>query len=213
MAEEVLAFCGAFNPPTKAHIDIAEYAMNELGLKKVIFIPSKSSYIINVQKKNHAFNDDLRLLFLKKIASTHPWMEICDYELKQEKQPRTYETLCYLREKGYAPHLLMGADVFCNLEMQWHNVFQIGKEFGYVVVDRVHEDMDTEVEDLLDFDPYYQELIPYLDFLPIQDRDTLCMSSTDARMYIEELESARDELKAVLPEEIQKDLMKMIVTS
>ena len=50
-----LAFFGAFNPPTRAHIDLAEFALQETGSKDVIFVPSKSTYIKEDQKKSFAF--------------------------------------------------------------------------------------------------------------------------------------------------------------
>lgn len=213
MAEQVLAFYGAFNPPTKAHIAIAKYALDCMGYKKVIFIPSKSYYIKNIQNKDRAFNDDLRLMFLRKIAKEYPWMDVCDYDMKQEHQPTTYNSLCHLRDQGYAPVLLVGADVFCDFKESWSNVDKIAKEFGIVVTDRVSDSMYAEVEDLLDFDPFYQELIPYVDFLPVEDKDILCMSSSDTRLIIEDIESLVDNLKDYIPKEIFVDLMKIVLYS
>lgn len=213
MAEEVLAYYGAFNPPTKAHLFIAKYAMECMGVEKVVFVPSKSFYIKNIQNKDRAFNDDLRLMFLHKIAKDNPWMEVCDHDIKQEHQPTTYSSLCYLRDHGYQPHLLVGADVFCDFKDSWSNVDKIAKEFGIVVVDRIDDSMYAEVEDLLDFDPFYQELIPYVDFLPVSSREILCMSSTEARLMIGDIEDTMDQLKDVIPKEIFTDVMKIILYS
>ena len=214
MAEEVLAFFGAFNPPTKAHILLAKHAMNELHLKKVLFIPSKSDYITGVQHKDKALNDNVRLKLLETIAKENPWMEVCDYELKQTQQPKTFDTLVYLSNNGYNPHLLVGADVFNDFEFNWTNVTAIAKQFGIVVVDRIIEAKDgCEVEDLLEENPFYQNLVPYVDFIPVADNDLLLMSSSEARLLIDDIATMKEDLEAMLPEEIMKPMMKMILFS
>ena len=40
-----LAFFGAFNPPTLAHLDLAKFALDETGGEMAIFVPSKEAYI------------------------------------------------------------------------------------------------------------------------------------------------------------------------
>ena len=69
---ETLAFFGAFNPPTVAHIRLAEFAMREAGAQNVLFVPSKSGYIRDSQQKDFAFQDEDRLAMLDKIAKTRP---------------------------------------------------------------------------------------------------------------------------------------------
>ncbi|MBQ1383447.1 MAG: nicotinic acid mononucleotide adenylyltransferase, partial [Solobacterium sp.] len=36
---KVLYFGGAFNPPTRAHIELADLVRQELGFDKVLFMP------------------------------------------------------------------------------------------------------------------------------------------------------------------------------
>lgn len=65
--ERSLAFGGAFNPITKAHLELSHYAMTSLGLKHVIFMPSKSIYILQDEKKNFSFSEKDRYLMLKML--------------------------------------------------------------------------------------------------------------------------------------------------
>ena len=44
-----LAFFGAFNPPTRAHLELAQFAMKKTGAEKVVFVPSKETYISGEQ--------------------------------------------------------------------------------------------------------------------------------------------------------------------
>ena len=39
--KNVLAFFGAFNPPTRAHLELADFARRETGRDGVIFVPSR----------------------------------------------------------------------------------------------------------------------------------------------------------------------------
>ena len=65
--KKVLAFFGAFNPPTIAHVEMAEKAMEETGREGVVFVPSRMTYIEKEQGKNFAFGDMERLSMLTRI--------------------------------------------------------------------------------------------------------------------------------------------------
>ena len=85
----VLAFFGAFNPPTAAHVDLARFAMHETGREGVIFVPSKSAYIQGEQGKDYAYSDAVRLKMLKILSGNRPWMDVTDCELTAQSQPRS----------------------------------------------------------------------------------------------------------------------------
>ena len=46
-----LFFGGAFNPPTVAHVELANYVRKYLDYDKVVFVPSKDKYIKNEENK------------------------------------------------------------------------------------------------------------------------------------------------------------------
>lgn len=137
-----LAFGGAFNPPTRAHIELAHFAMEAVGAECVIFVPSKRSYVLGEQGKDFSFTDEERLAMLTRIAAARPWMQVSSYEIALPVQPRTYRTLCHLRDEGYAPRLLFGADKLTELETVWRHVDEICREFGIVCLSRGEEDME-----------------------------------------------------------------------
>ena len=56
--KEVLAFFGAFNPPTRAHLELADYAWRETGREGVIFVPSRTDYIRNDQGKDAVYSNE-----------------------------------------------------------------------------------------------------------------------------------------------------------
>ena len=190
-----LAFFGAFNPPTRAHVDLAEIAMKEAGAEKVIFVPSKSVYIMEDQKKGFAFSDENRIDMLTRIAADRPWMHCTDIEMKQPTQPRTYETLCMLRDMGEEPSLLLGADKLPELDHLWLYVREIADEFGIVCMDRG----DMDCNELISQSPFLTSLHIRVVNIPDTFRD---FSSSRVRKCLFSLYELKEELNSLLPPEL-----------
>ena len=192
-----LLFGGAFNPPTKAHIELAEFAMKETGSEKVIFVPSKQTYIRNDQGKNYAFTDAQRLQMLNKIAAGREWMIVSDYELNLPEQPRTYITLCHMREEGYACSLLFGSDKLGELNGGWKYIDEICSEFGIVCMARAEDDCEEMIEN----DDYLRRIRNFITVVhtPAAYRN---VSSTQVREAFQQLCKARKQLNDLLPAEL-----------
>lgn len=201
--KRVLAFFGAFNPPTVAHIELARFAMEAAGREGVVFVPSKSAYIEGEQGKDSAFSDAQRLDMLRRIAENRPWMSVTDVELNAPSQPRSYDTLCALRDMGYAPSLLLGSDKLVELQHIWRHVEDIGRKFGFVVLARGADDC----EKMLREDAYLRSLAPYIQLLEAPD-DYRDVSSTGVRKRLSQIQELRNELSAMLPDEIEPMLMR-----
>lgn len=156
--KKAIVFGGAFNPPTIAHIDLAKHVLDTLHYDFVIFVPSKSVYIQNEQKKDFVFSQEERFAMLQAIAKENPWMIVSDYELQASSQPRTYTTLCYLKTQGYDCKWLMGSDKLEELSSVWKYVDELMREFGIVCVERNGDD----VQKMVDSNPFlskYQSCI------------------------------------------------------
>ena len=190
-----LAFFGAFNPPTRAHIDLAEFSMLATGAKDVIFVPSKSTYIMEEQKKSFAFSDEDRIDMLKKIADNRDWMRWTDIEMHQKEQPRTYNTLCMLRDTGEEPTLLLGADKLEELDHLWNNVNKIAEEFGIVCMDR--EDINCEA--LIQNSPFLTSLNIKVIHVPPAYKN---ISSSLIRESLMQLYNVQQTLQDLLPQEL-----------
>ena len=192
-----LLFGGAFNPPTIAHIQLAEYAMRTLGFEKVIFVPTKNSYISDTQGKEYVFSDADRLMMLDRIAADNPWMEVSRYEIEAETQPRTYQTLCHYRDLGYQASLLFGSDKLPELETVWRHVEDICREFGIVCMKRSTD----HPEELLESDPYLSGIKQWITILETPD-ETKGVSSTKIRRLLAEMQEEYASLKEQLPKEL-----------
>lgn len=192
-----LMFGGAFNPPTRAHIDLAEYALKQTGRDCVIFVPSKMTYIRDEQNKDYSFSDEERLRMLKSIASKRSWMIVEDWELRRQSQPRTYETLCYLKEKGYECALLFGSDKLTELETGWKHIPEIAAEFGIVCMSRSEDDCRS----IISSSAYLRKLESCITIVetPAEYRR---ISSTEARKIFLAAREEINRLCQVLPAEL-----------
>ena len=179
---KALAFFGAFNQPTAAQLGLAEFALRQTGREQAVFVPSKSVYIRGEQGKDFAYTDAQRLNMLEKAAQTRPWMKVSDWEMRQPRQPRSYETLCHLREEGIQASLLFGSDKLPELEHGWLHVREIAEEFGFVVLCRGGD----ECRKMIAEDPYLRTLSPHITVLDTPE-ETRGVSSTQVRMLVREL--------------------------
>lgn len=192
-----LVYGGAFNPPTAAHIDLAEFACQKTDSDCVIFVPTKMSYIRDDQGKDFAFGNEERLAMLKKVAEDKAWMIVSDYELKAEEQPRTYTTLCHLRDLGYECRLLFGSDKLTELEHGWMYMDEIFREFGIVCMQRSNDDC----EKIIDSDPFLKQYRDRIELLDTPDKYQNYSSSRIRRLLRSENPDG-DELRRLLPEEL-----------
>lgn len=193
----VLAFFGAFNPPTIAHVELARFAMEQTSREGVVFVPSKSAYIQGEQGKDSAYSDALRLKMLNILAGNRPWMQVSAMELHAERQPRTYDTLCRLRDAGVAPALLIGSDKLAELEREWLHVPEIAREFGFVCLARGADACAA----MIDGDPFLRALAPHIRVLesPPELRD---VSSTRVRALMAQLRAVKREIIDLVPGDI-----------
>ncbi len=195
--KKTLAFFGAFNPPTVAHLELAEFAMKRTGAERVLFVPSKSRYIRVKQGKDFAYGEEQRLEMLRRAAESRPWMEVTDIEIRMEEQPRTYETLCRLREKGREATLLVGSDKLAEMETGWRHVEDIAREFGIAVLTRGADECGRMIRE----SAFLSGLSPWITVLetPAETRN---VSSTAVRTRMAEIRALRAEIGGMVPEEI-----------
>ncbi len=192
-----LAFFGAFNPPTTAHLEAARFALEKTAAEQVVFVPSRAVYIREDQGKDFAYSDGQRLEMLRRAAESRPWMAVSDWEMRQDHQPRTYETLCRLREEGYDAALLMGSDKLPELEHGWLHVEEITREFGIVCMARGRDECGRMIRE----DPYLRTLAPYIRVLEPPE-ETRHMSSTQVRRLVREIRGKQAELERMVAPEI-----------
>ena len=114
--ERIGIYGGTFNPPHIGHIRAAQYAREQLGLSKLLLIPS----CIPPHKELEvgAANPQQRMEMLRRCAQ--PGMEVCDLEISRGGTSYTVDTVLQLRKQYPDAELVlcMGSDMF-DIFHQW----------------------------------------------------------------------------------------------
>lgn len=107
---------GTFDPVHLAHIRLAEHAIAELELEKVIFIPA----YIPPHKADRAITDETHRLEMTRLAvRAYSEFEVSDIELKLSGASYTARTLTLLAKRHKRLVFILGADSFMALD-SWY---------------------------------------------------------------------------------------------
>lgn len=120
MAEKNLALGilgGTFDPIHLAHLKLAEYALTELELDKVIFMPA----FIPPHKLHQNITDEKHRLKMTELAvAGNPRFTVSDLELHMNGASYTARTLSILKEQQERLVFIVGADSYMALDTWYH---------------------------------------------------------------------------------------------
>ncbi len=110
---------GTFNPIHNGHIMLAQYCKKELGLDKIILIPT---YTPPHKVSNDLASESHRLNMCSLAIDKLEGFEISDIEIQRKGKSYTYQTLTSLKELYFDDtlYLITGADMFLTLD-KWKN--------------------------------------------------------------------------------------------
>ncbi|WP_426460932.1 nicotinate-nucleotide adenylyltransferase [Mycoplasma hafezii] len=125
---------GSFDPIHKGHISLAKYAINELKLDKLLFVPTNVSPF--KLKAKGAKNED-KINMLKIALKDFDNMEICEFETKRGGVSYTIDTVKYLKNKypNDELFLIIGSDNLPQLN-KWKNIDEIAETVTIVAARR-----------------------------------------------------------------------------
>ncbi|WP_277222240.1 nicotinate-nucleotide adenylyltransferase [Peptoniphilus vaginalis] len=140
-------FGGSFNPIHYGHLMICEYIKEEMGLDKVIFIPTG-----NPPHKDLEVSAKDRYEMVRLAISPNPDFEISDIETTRVKMSYTVDTIrelkkIYREEKLY---FLIGLDSIFQLKT-WMKIGDLSKEIEFVVALRPGYINKDEINREIDF--------------------------------------------------------------
>ncbi len=133
----ILLFGGTFDPIHNGHLIVSRSAAEQLGVKKIILIPSA----LPPHKQDRVAADAQNRLAMARLAvEGDPLFEVSDCELHREGPSYTLDTVRYFRKK-YGPELplywLVGADSIEELP-GWYKIRQLVEESTIVTAGRPH---------------------------------------------------------------------------
>ena len=194
MKDRIVIFGGTFNPPTRAHLDIATEALYYLDAEKVLFVPVSDLY-----KKDDVEISYHRVNMLNLAIGNFRRLEIDFTEVDSVKLTYTYETVEKIKSQYQDKELflLIGAD---NLEdfKNWKNQRSIMENCSLLVVNRNNSSIDEIIESNEILTEFKDKIIE----APIEEIE---ISSTEVRNRI-----ASNELEG-LENLVDKEVIEYIV--
>ena len=142
MKDRIVIFGGTFNPPTRAHLDIATEALYYLDAEKVLFVPVSDLY-----KKNDVEISYHRVNMLNLAIGNFRRLEIDFTEVDAVALTHTYETVEKIKSRYQDKELflLIGADDLENFK-NWENQRSIMENCSLLVVNRNNSSIDEIIE-------------------------------------------------------------------
>lgn len=116
-------FGGAFNPVHNGHLNLAKHYLDELGLDKILFIPTN----IPPHKSNEDFaGREDRFNMLRLAIKPYDKFEVSDIEFKRDGKSYTYDTLLELKKiyENAEFYLIIGADQLLHFD-KWYKYKEI----------------------------------------------------------------------------------------
>lgn len=168
---------GTFNPIHNGHILLALYCKEQIGLDKIIFIPT---YTPPHKISNNLASEADRLNMCRIAVKKYSNFYVSDIEIKRKGKSYTYETLSELKAvyKSDTLYFVVGADMFLTLD-KWKNPDIIFKNAFIAAVPRNSSDF-AQLSD------YYKRVLKPLGAKAvILDKPVLTVSSTFIRRNID----------------------------
>lgn len=139
-------FGGSFDPIHYGHLMICEYIKEEMGLDKVIFIPTG-----NPPHKDLGVSAEDRYEMVRIAISPNPDFEISDIETTRVNLSYTVDTIRELKKiyKEEKLYFLIGLDSLFQLKT-WKKIGDLSQEIEFVVALRPgyidKEEIDNEID-------------------------------------------------------------------
>ncbi len=115
----IVVYGGTFNPPHLGHLSSARYAMETLGLDRLLFIPAGDPPHKELPRFSPPASERLNMMELAADSLLLPGrVEVSDMEIRREGKSYTADTLSELHEQYPEDELwlLMGTDMFLSLQ-------------------------------------------------------------------------------------------------
>ncbi|MDO4732670.1 MAG: nicotinate-nucleotide adenylyltransferase [Bacillota bacterium] len=179
---------GTFDPIHNAHLLLAETALQQFSLEKVVFIPSRRP----PHKKSQAEQDAEQRANMTELAvSTHSRFFMSRSELERSGYSYAYDTLLYLRQLLPADaeiFFISGADSVLDV-CKWYKAQELPGLCRFIAAARP----DYDLHCLEQLPPEWRQVIDVME-IPLLE-----ISSTEIRRRV----AAGESIKYLLPEKVE----------
>jgi nicotinate-nucleotide adenylyltransferase len=127
----IVVFGGAFNPVTKAHIEVCDFVLNQYPSSRFVFLPVSSAYTKSDLASNYHRVNMLELAIKERDNVSINMIEISDSDFLG-----TYQSLLRIADRYQDDvYFVVGADNLIGME-NWINIEGILSEFNIIVLGR-----------------------------------------------------------------------------
>lgn len=133
---------GCFNPPTKAHIEMAKKAIKECDLDEVVFVPVGDSY-----KKQELAQGIDRYNMLKIACEGNEKLKVSDIEIRSSHKYNAIDIFEIISNKYKDDNrfFLMGVDNLSKMS-DWKESKKLIENYNYIIFERNNIDANLIIE-------------------------------------------------------------------
>lgn len=132
---KICLFGGSFDPVHNGHLTIAQAAVEQVGVERILFLPAACSPFKTGQKNFYSDTERLRLL---RAATEHlPWAEVSELDLTLPPPSWSWRLVETLRQESpeHEWYWLMGTDQWEQLE-KWARYDYLVQHLHFIVYHR-----------------------------------------------------------------------------
>ena len=154
-----VVFGGAFNPVTKAHMDVYHFLKEQIDFSEFIFLPVSSAYTKSELASNYH-----RLNMLELVTSKFADIEVSKLEIDDSDFLGTYQSLIRLYDKKEDElAFVVGADNLIKMH-KWINIEGILSEFQVIVLGRNGLNIEELIRERDVLDKHRSRFLVFEDF-------------------------------------------------
>lgn len=133
---------GCFNPPTKAHIEMAKKAIKECDLDEVVFVPVGDSY-----KKQELAQGIDRYNMLKIACEGNEKLKVSDIEIRSSHKYNAIDIFKIISNKYKDDNrfFLMGVDNLSKMS-EWKESKKLIENYNYIIFERNNVNVDSIIK-------------------------------------------------------------------
>ncbi len=133
---------GCFNPPTKAHIEMAKKAIKECDLDEVVFVPVGDSY-----KKQELAQGIDRYNMLKIACEGNDKLKVSDIEIRSSHKYNAIDIFEIISNKYKDDNrfFLMGVDNLSKMS-EWKESKKLIENYNYIIFERNNVNADSIIK-------------------------------------------------------------------
>lgn len=146
---KIAIFGGSFDPIHIGHEQIVYKALDMLDIDKVAIVPT----YLNPFKKEYFFDPRERMELLAELFTDKEHIELCDYEIKQNRAVPSIETVEYFHKTFHPEKLyfIIGADNLKTLHL-WDKFEKLKTLVNFVVFHRKGYEVKNDIIPFIDIE-------------------------------------------------------------